>query len=192
MSQKNDNILGAFLSDYRAKLHVRQIARMVNMNRQTVSRALKEMEQERILNSAIAGRNRLYSINPQSKAAKIHIEQAENKRRVELVPKNKTIARLLDELPKNVIAVLFGSYAKSLQKKDSDIDILLIGGEKPNLNRFEKETGKEVQTFCTTRKQFTEKFHKKDAAIIEMVKNHICLKDCEGFVDILWEVNYGY
>jgi len=64
MSEKIDNILKAFLPDYARKLHVRQIARMVGMNRQTASETLRLLERSRVLDSEISGKQKLYFIKP--------------------------------------------------------------------------------------------------------------------------------
>ena len=123
MSENIDNIqnaLMAFLPDYGAKLHVREIARMTNMNRQTVSATLKRMESDRVLDSEIAGRNKLYFINKSSPKAKILLENAENKRKMDMC-KKKEIARLIDYVDGTAVALLFGSYSKKKKSQGSEI-----------------------------------------------------------------------
>ena len=193
MSEKIDNIqkvLTAFLPDYSAKMHVRQIARVINMNRQTASATLKKMEQARIMDSEIEGRNKLYFINKSSPKTKILLENAENAKKLDIC-KKKEISRLIDYLDEGAVVLLFGSYAKGNERASSDIDILFIGRGKKNLGTFEKETAREVQIFKMSEKQFLGKLLRKDHLVIEAVRNHVCLRNTERFVDLMWRANYG-
>lgn len=192
MSGNIDNIqkvLAAFLPDYAAKLHVRQIARMTNMNRQTVSETLKRMESERVLDSEISGRNKLYFINKSNQKAKILLANAENAKKIDIC-KKKEISRLVDYMDTTATVLLFGSYAKGVERENSDIDLLIIG-RKIDFKSFEKETGSEVQTFEMSEKEFLDKLIKKDHLVIEAVRNHVCLKNTEKFIDLMWRAVYG-
>lgn len=192
MSEKFDIILSAFTGDYGAKLHVRHVARMVNMNRQTVSAELKRLEDERVLNSEVMGRNKLYFINGGNPKARIFMESAENRRRLEIIEKFSFMSRLADNVDSQCIAIMFGSYAKGGARKNSDVDVIIIGGKrKSDFGSFEKETGKTVHAFEMGEKKFIERLSEKDHLVTEAEKNHICLKNTERFVEIMWEAKYG-
>ncbi|MBI2579317.1 MAG: nucleotidyltransferase domain-containing protein [Candidatus Aenigmarchaeota archaeon] len=191
MSEKIDIILSAFLGNYGAKLHVRQIARMVDMNRQTVSETLKKMEDSRVVDSETEGRNKLYFINSKSSKAKILLQNAENRKKLDICEKSPVLSRLVHYADSSSVILLFGSYAKGSERKDSDIDIIVINGRKNDFDAFEKETGKAVQAFEMSEKKFLERFLKKDHLVVEAAKNHVCLKNAERFVDIMWRANYG-
>ncbi len=192
MSGKVDKILQAFLPDYGRKLHVRQIARMVKINRQTASETLSSMERARILDSEISGRQKLYFINGSNVKAKIHLQNAENLTKSELCERKPFFLRLVEFIDASSVAVLFGSYAKGIEKKDSDIDLLVITDKaEQDFGIFEKETGKTVQSFRMNRNEFLERFFRKDHLVVEAVKYHVCLKNAECFVDVMWEAFYG-
>lgn len=191
MSEKIDNMqkaLMAFLPDYGAKLHVRQIARTTRMNRQTASETLKKMESERVLNSEVEGRNKLYFINKSSQKAKILVANSENMKKIDTC-KKREISRLVDYLGNSTV-LLFGSYAKGNERKSSDIDLLVIG-RKTDFGKFEKETDMEVQVFEMSEKQFLEKLARHDHLVAEAVMDHICLKNTERFVELMWSGVYG-
>ena len=194
MSGKIDNIqnvLLAFLADYSAKLHVREISRVTGMNRQTTSETLKRMEVERILDSEISGRNKLYFINRNSQKAKIIAANAENMKKMDICSKKREISRLVEYLDGTHAILLFGSYAKGIERESSDIDIMLIGGGERSFKDFESETRTEVQTFEMSEKEFVDKLMKKDHLVIEAVRSHVCLRNTERFVDLIWRANYG-
>lgn len=193
MSGKIDNmqkVLAAFLPDYGAKLHVREIARTIKMNRQTASETLKEMEHARILDSEIAGRNTLYFINKSSQKAKILMVDAENSRKMDICSRKREISRLVEHLDTTAVTLLFGSYAKGTERESSDIDVMLIGGgKKPDLSGA--EIGAEIQVLDMSEKQFLNRLAKKNHVAVEVAQNHVCLKNTERFVDLMWRANYG-
>lgn len=190
MSGNIDIILNAFLADYGAKLHVREMARMMGMNRQTTSETLKKMEDERILDSEISGRNKLYFINKSNQKAKILVENAENRKKFDICARKREIARLVEYIDTPAIVLLFGSYAKENERESSDIDLLVIG-RKMDFKKFEKETRREVQTFEVSEREFLDRLAKKDHLVIEAIRDHVCLKNTERFIDIMWRAVYG-
>ncbi|NOQ55920.1 MAG: ArsR family transcriptional regulator [Nanohaloarchaea archaeon] len=190
MSDNTNKILQAFLSDYSTKMYVREIAKTIGLNRQTVSETLKMMEKERLLNSKISGRQKTYSLNYRNQLTKLKIINVENTMRMNTITK-RTISTLMNYLDTTSTIILFGSYAKCTERKDSDIDLLIISDKISNLERFEKETGKTIQAIYMKPEEFIDGFFRKDPLISEIVNNHICLKNTETFVDILWEANYG-
>ena len=190
MSENIDSVMTAFLPDFGAKLHVREIARLVKMNRQTASETLKKMEGERILDSQTEGRNKLYFINKASPKAKILIQNAENRKKLDICAKRREISRLVEYLDGSGVALLFGSYTKGIERESSDIDIMLIGRGK-DFGAFKKETGREVHVFEMEKKQFLGKLAKKDHLVIEAVRNHVCLRNAEKFIELMWRSVYG-
>src|SRR3989338_2735948 len=129
MSSNSDTVLLAFLRDYSGKLHVREIGRLVKMNRQTASQTLKSMEQKRILNSEISGKQKKYYLN-RGLVAKLHVINAENLKRIEICEKKPVIARLPQYIETKNIFLLFGSYAKDTERNNSDIYVAIIGEKK--------------------------------------------------------------
>ena len=190
MSDNVNTILQVFLPEYSRKIHVREIARLTGINRQTVSEILKSMENERLVDSEIVGRQKLYFLNFRNMLTKLRINNTENTIRMNMC-KNRTISILMKSLDISSPVVLFGSYAKGTERKDSDIDLLILSNKKYNPERFEKETGKKTHIFHMKPKEFVEGFFRKDTLIAEIVKSHVCLRNTEAFVDLLWEVNYG-
>ncbi|MBW6461852.1 MAG: nucleotidyltransferase domain-containing protein [DPANN group archaeon] len=190
MSDNVNTILQAFLPDYSIKMYVREIAIVTSINRQTVSETLKVMENERLLDSKISGRQKIYFLNSKNQLTKLKVINAENTMRMAILNK-RIISTLIKYLDMTSTVIIFGSYAKGTERKDSDIDLLIISDEKYDFERFEKETGKNIQAIYMKSDEFINGFFQKDPLISEIVKDHICLKNTETFVDILWEVNYG-
>ena len=190
MSENTNKILQAFLPDYSINLYVREIAKIIGLNRQTVSETLNLMERNRLLNSKISGRQKTYSLNFRNQLTKLNMINAENTMRMNIY-KKRTISTLMTYVDKSTTIILFGSYAKGTERKDSDIDILILSDKKYDFKRFEKETGKTIQVIYMSYEVFLDGFFRKEPLILEIVNTHICLKNTEFFVELLWEANYG-
>ena len=92
MSDNVNTILQVFLPEYSRKIHVREIARLTGINRQTVSEILKSMENERLVDSEIVGRQKLYFLNFRNMLTKLRINNTENTIRMNMC-KNKMLCR---------------------------------------------------------------------------------------------------
>ena len=80
------------------------------------------------------------------------------------------------------ILIIFGSYAKNLQKKDSDLDLLIIGNyNEKNIKELEKIYNLEINI----KKYDLSIFKKPDHLFNEVIKDHILIKGGEDFVENL-------
>lgn len=187
-------IVGLYLSDYSAKLHVRQVSRLLRANHRTVSLALKRLEERGVMKHETVGKNKQYFLNVDNLVTKEYLKNAESIRTIKLLEKHHVIKKLLTELApelKNTPLILFGSYVKGEEKKGSDIDILLIkngneGGIINKINEFSKRHKITIQVQKTTQEQFEAGVKEKDNLVVEIIKNHVTLNNAEVFVDILW------
>ena len=76
---------------------------------------------------------------------------------------------------------LFGSYAKDLQKKGSDLDVLVVG----RYNRKKIREISEIFRVNISIMRYSPQIYKKldDTLIREVIDNHIVIKGTEEFVD---------
>ena len=187
-------ILGLYLSDYTAKFHVREISRILDANHRTISLALKALENKGVMKHEIAGKNKQYFLNLDNFLTKEYIRNAESAKKIKLLDKYFVIKKLLAELSedlKGTPMILFGSYSKGEETKDSDVDILILkDGKEQKIENIIKEFAKrhniEIQLQKMTGNQFESGIRKRDNLIVEIVNNHIILNGSEFFVDMLW------
>jgi len=173
-------IFEEFLGDYTANLTGSFIAKKKKLNQKTVSNYLNKLENENILKSKTQGKNKLYSLNLNNKEiVKNFIIAVEYMRTLQFYNKHiliKEIAEKINPLIKGT-AVLFGSYAKGIEKDDSDIDILIIGKcNETEINKISNLFKKEISL------KIYPKF-KKDILTKEAIKNHIVIKNTEQFIE---------
>ena len=183
----NSNIFEEFLADYLVLLTGSFIAKKKKLNQKTTANYLYALEKERILKSKVQGKNKNYFLNLDNKEiVKNYILSIEHIRTIEFYEKNLVIKEISEKINENIngSAVIFGSYAKGIQKNDSDLDILIIG--KCN----EKEIEKIGKTYnIEINLKIYSKFE-KDLLIKEAMKNHIFIKNSELIIQERLNDNY--
>lgn len=190
-------IMALYLSDYRIRLHVRGISRLLTANHRTVSLALKKLEDKGVMKHESVGKSKQYFLNLDNLTTKEYLKNAESLNTIKILEKHFIIKKLLTELVseiKNVPLVLFGSYASGKEKKGSDVDLLVMkyGSKKEMkgiINKIEGFSSRHnivMQIQKTTLKQFETGIREKDNLVVEIIRNHVVLNNTEVLVDMLW------
>lgn len=163
---RNQGITGSFI----AKKH--------NLNQKTVSNYLNSLEKEQILKSKIQGKNKLYyfidDINTKNFLMSIELNKTIN-----FYKKHVLVKEVISKLKIKGIAIIFGSYAKGIEKKKSDLDLFVIG----------KCDEKEIHKIGDMYKlEINLKIYPKfelDILTKEVVKNHIIIKGVEEWIKLV-------
>ena len=186
-------IISLYKSDYLTQFHVREIAKLINKSHVTLLPHLKSLEKDKILVSKIIGKNKVYSLNLDNIITKNYIvlsELAESISFLEQIFLIKKIYSKIFKLNLNATIILFGSYAKRTFKQDSDIDIFCLGDVKQSeidhIKKIGQIYGKTINVKKAALKNFEEGIKKKDALILEIIKDHILLNNIELFINALW------
>ena len=117
----NINILQEFVQDVKVKLTGSYIAKNNNLNQKTVSKYLLKLEKEHFLKSQIDGRNKLFFLNLQNlELVTPFVIATELLRTINFYKKNPLIKEISEKIKPFIVgsAIIFGSYAKNIQKKD--------------------------------------------------------------------------
>ena len=107
--------------------HIRSIAKKIGTNHTMVIRKLKELLNSDVVDFVKEGRNKNYFLK-KSAEARSYILMAENYKLFKILEKYPILKDVFEKIQKDKkikLAILFGSYAKDLAKKHSDIDIFL-------------------------------------------------------------------
>lgn len=112
-------------------MHVRALARALNLGIPSVKYALNKLIKEKVVRSRQEGRNLKFFINYKSTKIVPYLSQVEYSRFAEL-PKDiqdsiKDMLAILDNKP--LLTLIFGSYANKKYNKESDVDVLLVFNE---------------------------------------------------------------
>ena len=183
----NTDIFEEFLGDYSILLTGSFIAKKKKLNQKTTSNYLYALEKEGILKSKTQGKNRNYFLNLENiEIVKNYILAIEHIRTLEFYKKHLVIKEISEKINEHIngSAVIFGSYAKEIQKKDSDLDILIIG------RCNEKEIEKIGRTYNLEISLKVYPKLEKDILIKEAMKSHIFIKNSELIIKEILDDKY--
>ena len=177
-------ILEEFAKNKDNRIYGRAISQKYNLNQKTVSNVLNNMEKQGILKFKREGKNKYYFLNKNNPDIKEIIQLTEINKKINFMKSHIRFKGLFEGFGEKAsgILIVFGSYAKGIEKKDSDLDILAIG-EIKNTKELEKSFGIDVNIIKTKK----DKFDKNEPFIKEIMENHIILKGVEEFVDLIWQ-----
>lgn len=157
--------------------HIRRLAKELQTNQMMISRKIKELEQDNIVDYKQEGRNKAYFLKKTLEAQE-SIFIAEHYKLIRTVKEYPSLRNIILKIktdPKIKLAVLFGSYAKGLAHKDSDIDIYI--------ETVNKELKKEIEQLNTKVSVKIGKYDPNSLLIKEIEKNHVIIKGIEQYYE---------
>jgi len=185
---KYDEIMKQFLGDYNRKIYGRELEKKVDVSQKNIALTLEELEKEGILSSKTSGNRRYFFLNKANLLFKKYLLLAEMQHSIEFLKQNPKINQIFERIGKGQIILVFGSYAKGIQKKESDLDLFIIG----KLDEKEiKKTGRDYNLDISIKKgsksDFIGLLKKKNPLIEEILENHILISGYEEFIRIVVE-----
>ncbi len=164
--------------------HQRRLARVLETNQTNVRRALLNLEKENIVDKKEVGKSKVYFIKESLESA-IYERIIENYKLLKVLKKSK-IRNICSEIHQkilskkldfNLIIVLFGSYSKNLESKNSDVDLYI--------NSNSKKYKKEIEDISISINVVQGKFDKESPLLKEIKKDHIILNNINGFFELV-------
>ena len=135
------NNLKPFFEDCYRRINVREYSRLMKISPPTASKILSIYNKKGLL---LVEKNRNYIYYYANKDSKTFL----NLSRIYWEIKLKNTINFLDENLINPTIILFGSLSKAETKKDSDIDLCIIGHKRElNLKKLEDNLGRKIQLF---------------------------------------------
>ena len=161
----------------REESHVRGIAKSLGESHSTVQRRLNSLAKENVLDHKREGRNKTFFIK-KNLQARNYVYNAERQKLMELLrkyPELSVIAEEVLEKCRERLIVIFGSYAKFIAKKESDIDIYIETND--------AEVKERVGSIHSKIRVKIGRFDLNSQLIKEIIKNHVILRGIEGFYE---------
>ena len=168
----------------KSKFHQRELGRILGTNQTSVRRALIELEKENLVDKENIGKSKNYFIKD-SLEVFIYERIVEDYKLMNIIKKPK-IKRIVKEIQNKIssnklsldlIIVLFGSYAKNLESKNSDVDIYINSNLKKDKKLIE-EISEEINVVQG-------EFDKSNELFNEIKRDHIVLNNLEGFLNLI-------
>ena len=191
LHNKYQEILKLFLGNYKREVYGRELIKKVSLGQKAIALALEDLEKEGILKSRKQGTTKLFSLNLDNKEVKDIIITAERIEKINFLKKHRRLTEIFENDSR--IVGIFGSYAKKIQTKESDIDIFVIGKrKKKDYNEIGKVFDLDISIKYFTENEFEKLIKEKNNLIKEMIENHILMFNIEKFVNLTWGNYYGF
>ncbi len=172
LNNYNLEIVGALL---RQPMHIRELARYLGTSQTTIARKIRWLKKENVIDTALIGKNKLASLKKTAEA-RIYAYLWEHYNLLRILKKYPELRRIIDAASKfDVLIILFGSYAKGLARRDSDIDLFI---ETKNTNIKEK-----IEALDSRLRIKLGKFGGGSPLIKEIEKNHAIINKVEPYYE---------
>jgi len=193
MNSKDVIIVKYLIEKRTEELNISKVSKDLRMDYKNVHLIIKRLEKESLVKLESFGQSRRVKLISQ-----VHplIFEAEYKRREELL-KNKNLKVVLHEFKKALrtgyyVLLLFGSYAKRTQTKNSDMDLMCIvpDGQEVQSEKVMDRTARllplPVHCLVFSETQFLEMANAKDSNVgQEALNSNVILYGIEMYYEIL-------
>jgi len=186
MTENHLRILSLFTRGFDKEYYIREVQRLLKISPRTAQLILDDMEKKAVLESYTKGKIRLYKLR-RTVEARDHIIFTETYKRIKFAEKSLKAKEIIDRLAPKIdgIGLIFGSYAKGIEKKDSDIDVLIAG-------TYDKKEFERASSICRVKldvKNYPLGLFKselnKDILIREALDNHVILFGSEYLINMI-------
>ncbi len=176
-------IISLFTNGFDREYYIREVEKLLKISPRTAQLILEDLENKGIIESKVKGKIKSYKlkINELGKRYFTFVEQYKS---IAFMEKNLLVKEVIEKINPFIdgIGIIFGSYAKGISNKESDLDIFVAGHyEKEEIKKVSTNLGIEISIKCYPLKTF-EKNVNQDILLKEVLKNHIVFKNTELFI----------
>ncbi|MCX6651921.1 MAG: nucleotidyltransferase domain-containing protein [Methanomassiliicoccales archaeon] len=169
-SKARVKLLTLFLMNPERGFHIREVARLTELNINAVRRELANLEAIGLLTSKPAANTKVYSVDQ-----KMPILQE----LTSIILKTEGVTRMLKENLAEIgyieSAFVYGSFAKNEAKLTSDVDLFIIGSVDEEkligvIHMAEEQTSREINYVAFTQEEFEERRRKEDPFVTNVLR----------------------
>lgn len=191
LHNKYFTILQHYSGDYVKELYGRELAKIVPLSQKNIALTLEELENEGVLKSRKKGSTRFYKLNTENQRIKDVLLIVETYTKISFFEKHPKIAHLFKN-DQRIIGI-FGSYVREREKKDSDIDVFIVGNKvSEDYNTTGASFDLDISIKYFSEKEFKQLLRKKNPLGKEIIKEHVLIFNGEKFIDCVWREHYGF
>lgn len=175
--------LSLFTNGFDREYYVREVEKLMKVSPRTAQLILEDLEDKGVLESKTRGKIRTFKLNP-SELTKRYLVLVEEYKAIAFLQKRLLIKEVIEKIIPHVrgIGMIFGSYAKGLEKDDSDLDVFIAGDYGDDeVKRVSDNLGIDVSVKCYPMGVF-EKGLAKDILLKEVLKDHVVFAGAERFI----------
>jgi len=186
ITENHLNILSLFTRGFDSEYYIREVERILKISPRTAQLILDDLEKKGILESKLKGKIRTYKLK-KNPTTKNYISLTEQHKLITFLDQNPLIKEIIEKISPHIkgISLVFGSYAKGIQKKDSDLDVFIIGTcDKNKINEVSKTYNIEISVKNYPSNIFKNTI-REDILIKEALKDHIVFLGLEEFINLI-------
>jgi len=184
---KELDVISLFRGNYKARFYLREISKLSKLPLKTCQNVLNSLEKDKILKGKIEGKNKYFSLNLENIKTKSYLLQSEIYQTDIFIEKYSQFKIFLKSIKTNKLIIIFGSFAKLIADKNSDLDLFIVS-EKEELP-FHLLPFKPHQVNLSE-KNFLKALENQENLIKEIEENHVILNNHSLYVNVMWE-QYG-
>ena len=176
-------IISLFTNGFDREYYIREVEKLLKISPRTAQLILEDLEQKGILESKVKGKIKSYKLKI-SQLSKRYLTFVEQYKSIAFMEKNLLVKEIIEKISPfiNGIGVIFGSYAKGISDKGSDLDIFIAGDyDQEPIRKVSRNLGIDIHIKRYPLKMF-EKNISRDILIREVLKSHLAFKNTELFV----------
>ena len=187
ITENHLQILTLFTKGFDKEYYIREVEKILKISPRTSQLILDDLENKTILESKTRGKIKSYNLK-KSHLAKEYLILTEMYKRISFLENNLLIKEIISKIEPyiNGICIIFGSYAKGIQKKDSDLDIFIMGSyNEQEINKISKlyKINLSIKNYS---KEIFKKNINKDIFLNEIFENHIILIGADELINLKW------
>lgn len=186
ITENHVQVLTLFTNGFDREYYIREVQKLLNVSPRTAQLVLEDLEGKTVLESQTRGKIKVYRLR-KSMMAREYLILAEEYKRISFLEKNNLIREIVEKIIPHIkgIAVVFGSYAKGIQKEDSDVDVFIAGDyNKSKIDNISKMYGVNISVKKYPLDLF-EKEIRSDLLLKEIIENHVVVSGTESFINIV-------
>jgi len=174
-SKLRSKVLGWFFTHVDERFFARQLESLLKEDATNLSRELARLESLRILVSETEGRQKYFTVN---KASPFYDEM--KGLILKTIGVAGTIKASLEKVPGIKYALIYGSFAKKIEKPESDVDLMVVGKGHLNeieniLSEIEQQLGRTINLILYSSKEFLEKLNSRDSFLRTILSSPIIM-----------------
>ena len=186
LTETHLRVLSIFTNGFERDYYIREVQKLLKISPRTAQLILNNLEKRTILESKSRGKIKIYKIK-KNIIAKQYLVLAENYKKIRFLEQKPLIKQIIEKIMPFVdgVMVVFGSYAKNLEKNNSDLDIFVIGSHKrQKIKEVSNTYGIKINVKQYGSKLFEMKWS-EDILVREVLNNHILIKGTDEFIDVI-------
>jgi predicted nucleotidyltransferase len=174
-----DDISKFFIEEPEREFYVREIAKKLKKSPTTISKYLKEFVKKRLLISEEKFNHLFFKANTESTEF-LQLKISYNLNKIQM---SGLTGFLVKEFNHSEAIVLFGSFSRGENNKNSDVDLFIVSSNKKELDLsiYEKKIGNRIQLFVYSKAELA-KMKEKNKELLNNIINGIKLY---GFLEVL-------